>query len=256
MTIFHSTDIKNSFKQWIRSKLSVFTPKVRTDLEGYNWDNCNPATNGEYFLIKRCAKEWNICFDIGANTGEYSAYILKTNPDCKVFCFEPNILLRDFLEEKKVTDICHVALGDRCGTVLINIDMSDSSQSSIYRNNKQCKPQEVPMITIDYYMSSRGIDYVSFIKIDTEGNELAVLRGASVAIKNQSIGMIQFEYGGTYSDAGTTLRQVYETLSKNYLICHLFPHGLLPVPYSNELETFRYSNWIAVSRQIYTCCSG
>jgi hypothetical protein len=100
-------------------------------------------------------------------------------------------------------------------------------------------------------MAENGIDRLSFMKVDTEGHEIAVLRGASAALRDQRIGMLQFEYGGTYADAGTTLRQAYELLQDNYLVCHLFPQGWVPMPYSEQLETYRFSNWVAIARNLY-----
>lgn len=222
----------------------------------FNWDNCNPKTNGEYFLIDQCARHWRNCFDIGANEGEYAAHVLEQNPDCSVVCFEPNVLLHDALNKKNVSDICPVAVGDLCGTVEMNFDLLDSTQSSMHRRHGQCRTKDVPVVTVDACMAERGIGHLSFMKIDTEGHEVAVLRGAAVSIKNQCIGMIQFEYGGTFYDAGTTLRQAYEMLQDNYLICHLFPQGMVPIPYSERLETFRYSNWVAVSRNIFSNTAG
>lgn len=217
----------------------------------FNWDNCNPITNGEFFLIDHFASEWRNCFDVGANEGEYAAYVLKRNTDCSVVCFEPNVLLLEALEKKNVSAICPVAVGDCCKTMVMNFDMLDSTQSSMHRHHDKCRTECVPVVTVDSCMAEREIRYLSFMKIDTEGHEVAVLRGASSAINEQRIGMIQFEYGGTYIDAGTTLRQAYEILHDNYLVCHLFPQGIVPMPYSEKLETYRYSNWVAVSRNIF-----
>lgn len=217
-----------------------------------NWDNCNPETNGEYFLIDQCAGSWRLCFDVGANTGEYAARVLRANPDCRVHCFEPNRLLHDAIRQKGVTTVSPAALSDCAGTLRINFDTGDSTQSSIHRTHERCQAADVPAVTVDDYMNDNGIEQVSFVKIDTEGHELAVLRGAAAALRDQRIEMLQFEYGGTYCDAGTTLWQVYELLADNYLVCHLFPQGVLPMTYSEKLETFRYSNWVAISRRLQT----
>ena len=126
----------------------------------------------------------------------------------------------------------------------------------MHRCHDQCKTENVTVVTVDTFMAEKGIGHLSFMKIDTEGHEVAVLHGASASIKDQRIDMIQLEYGGTYFDAGITLRQVYEILQENYLICHLFPQGIVPMPYSEKLETFRYSNWVAISRNIYSRLDG
>jgi len=225
---------------------------VTSDTAFFNWDNCNPETNGEYFLVDHCAGSWRLCFDVGANTGEYAARVLKKNPGCMVHCFEPNYLLHDAIRQKGVTVVSPAAVSDSTGMLSINFDTDDSTQSSVHRNHERCNASNVPAITVDDYMTENSIERISFMKVDTEGHEVAVLCGAAAALRHQRIDMLQFEYGGTYCDAGTTLRQAYELLADNYLVFHLFPQGLLPMSYSVELETFRYSNWVAISRRHHT----
>jgi len=68
-------------------------------------------------------------------------------------------------------------------------------------------------------------------------------------IRNSRAKMIQFEYGGTYRDAKTTLKEAFSLLEKNYVICMIMPSGILPLHYSKDLETYKYSNWLAISRR-------
>ena len=112
-------------------------------------------------------------------------------------------------------------------------------------------PLDIPQVTLDDFCVENDIQSIDFVKIDTEGNEVNVMRGARRLIDKQCIGMIQFEYGGTYVDAKTTLKDVFPLLKRNYIICHLLPQGLLPLEYSEGLETFRYSNWVALSKDLF-----
>src|SRR5262249_48873875 len=52
----------------------------------------------------------------------------------------------------------------------------------------------VEVITLDEFCRSRGIERVDFIKIDTDGNELSVLRGARQTIAN-NLPCVIFEAG-------------------------------------------------------------
>lgn len=231
--------------------LLIVKPPVdnRSVFTEFNWDNCNPQTNGEFFFIMHYAKQWKICFDIGANKGEYTKNILKVSSKCTIYCFEPNPLLRKSFKNKKSCKLYSVAVGEKNGFLDINFNSVDSTQSSIYRENQNTKKVTVPQVTIDDFASKHRITHIDFIKIDTEGHEFSVLKGARKLCHSQSIDMIQFEYGGTYKDAGKTLKQVYQLLQQKYIICHLMSTGLLPCKYLPEIETYRYSNWIAISRK-------
>lgn len=241
-------------KRLIRySGASVSSSPVIQDVPSkFHWDDCEPRTNGEYFLIESYAKEWKTVFDIGANEGYYAKKIWTINPRSRVYCFEPNPQLVGRIRANVPGQpIINAAAGDRVGTLEINFNRVDPTQSSPYRRNANTEAVAVPQITLDQYAKSQHIKKIDFVKIDTEGHELAVLRGARGLLAKRAISMIQFEYGGCYRDAGTTLRQIYQLLSPNYIICHLRPGGLMPCSYSAEVETYRYSNWVALSRDLY-----
>ncbi len=217
----------------------------------YSYDNCNSETNGEFSFLSFYAKSFSLCFDIGANDGAYSKKILTENPNCHVISFEPNSDLIDSIREKGVKDVYNVAVADRDGFIKINIDKSDDTQSSSFRKNDNTIEIEVPSITIDSFCEKNKIDKISFIKIDTEGNELAVIRGARRIIGENIADFIQFEYGGTFKDANIKLGEIFDLMKENYMICHVTSVGLFPLMYSDVLENYRYSNWVAVSRKVY-----
>lgn len=54
--------------------------------------------------------------------------------------------------------------------------------------------EEVPMVFVDYFIEKNNITKVDLLKIDTEGNDNKVLRGAKLALA-KSIGMFAFEGG-------------------------------------------------------------
>lgn len=214
----------------------------------FNWDNCDFETNGESFFVRAFCVNWKLMLDIGANKGEYSNLVLQYNPACRAICFEPNQDLLNILHADPRLEVENFAVGDVNGFVELNINIQDSTQSSIYRNSDDTVSHQVKQISIDSYLAEQAMDYVDFIKIDTEGHEIKVLEGMRKSIEERRIGVIQFEYGGTYKDAGVKLLDAYNLLSDHYIVCHLLPSGLLPLRYTDELETYRYSNWIAISR--------
>ena len=60
--------------------------------------------------------------------------------------------------------------------------------------------------------------------------------------------MIQFEYGGTTLDAGTSLRDLYRLLSdRGYRLAKLYPDALEIRPYRPWMEHFSYANYVALS---------
>ena len=86
------------------------------------------------------------------------------------------------------------------------------------------------------------------MKIDVEGAEYDILQGAVHLLKHGLIKIIQFEYGGTYLDAGTSLKGIWnfiKIVNPKYKFYKIYPTKLKSIKqYSDDLETFLYSNWI------------
>lgn len=106
----------------------------------------------------------------------------------------------------------------------------------------------VEVNSLDLFCKRNNITYIDFLKIDTEGEEFKVLTGGYNLLKNNSIYAIQFEYGGCYVDSKTTLKEVYNLLSGlGYSLFRIIPEGLIKIlKWRDELENFRYSNYLAV----------
>lgn len=92
----------------------------------------------------------------------------------------------------------------------------------------------------DDYLQSKGISKVDFLKVDTEGYELRVLKG--FGYKLSTVRFIQFEYGGTYRDAGIQLKDVIDYLTNNGFgkFSYLSSAGLVPI--TNYADHYQYCN--------------
>jgi hypothetical protein len=69
-------------------------------------------------------------------------------------------------------------------------------------------------------------------------------------LKERSISLVQFEYGGTYPDAGITLKEVFDLLrSYGYEVHRILPDGLVRIPKWRDVhEDYQYANFLAVAR--------
>lgn len=98
------------------------------------------------------------------------------------------------------------------------------------------------------YIIEKDIANIDFIKIDTEGYELDVLRGFEDYLYNVNI--IQFEYGGTYLDNNIKLIDVINHLKKyNFNNCsYLTSDGSILI--TNFTDHYQYCNIIATNIDI------
>jgi FkbM family methyltransferase len=246
--------------QWMKNiRICQDTP----DIDNIGFDNCDPQTNGEYALIPYLIRPGDIVFDIGANKGTWSRNVLSIVSPVRIYSFEPVAdtfaVLKDNLGDSRAS-LHNVAISDSDGgkTFFYYNQSSQSAElSSFYRRSfsieqrLRIKPIPIPVRTrtLDSFCKEHLIPYIDFLKIDTEGAELDVLRGAFELLRERKIKTIQFEYGGTYPDAGITLRQVCQLLSSyGYTIFRILPDGLVHIRrWHDSLENNLYSNYLVVS---------
>ncbi len=131
-------------------------------------------------------------FDIGANFGFLSLVWASTVASKgKVYSFEPHKeVYKSFLKSitaNKLRETIYVencAVGNANKEVEINMNSASSNMlqtSSAYKSNPSAR---INMITIDYYIEKNEINDCDLIKIDVDGIELDILKGAKHSIQS------------------------------------------------------------------------
>lgn len=78
----------------------------------------------------------------------------------------------------------------------------------------QPKTVEVECTTIDILGKEMNLPRINYLKIDAEGAEYSILKGAEDYLSRVAIDYIQFEHGVTFQDAGYTFQDVADFLGK------------------------------------------
>jgi len=108
------------------------------------------------------------------------------------------------------------------------------------------KNEEVQISTIDEFCCKNNIERIHYLKMDVEGNELNVLKGATKMINSGKISFIQFEFGGCNIDSRIYFKDIYYFLKDNFEISRILIDGLYKIPdYSEKLESFYTTNFLA-----------
>jgi hypothetical protein len=96
------------------------------------------------------------------------------------------------------------------------------------------------------YVAEKNIECIDFMKIDTEGYELNVLKGFEDFLEKVQI--IQFEYGGTFLDNKTKLYDVIEYLElKGFSnFSYLTSEGTVPI--TNYDDHYQYCNIVCINK--------
>jgi FkbM family methyltransferase len=233
-----------------------FCRKIVNRYTGDN--NCDMRVNGERRLLRQALGAGAVVFDVGANIGDWTAEALALRPDASVHCFEPSPTTFVMLEGRKLPGnvvLNNIGLGAERGRMDLFVFADGLGANSLYdrlgTDARAQRRETVDITTLDDYCGERGIEKIDFLKIDAEGHDFAILRGARRLLSEGRITVTQFEYGGANIDARVLLKDIWhyiEEINSDYMIYKLFPTFLQHVPeYRQTLETFQYSNWVIMS---------
>lgn len=227
----------------------------RSTLEYYENRNYDMASNGELRVLRRLAAfQPKVVLDVGANVGEWSAAALEHLPLAHVYAFEPAPKTFQSLS-RAASDrltVINKGLSDRDETLPFYYYAGHSGQSSryAYEMREQAQVVNVPVTTGDAFCDEKGITHIDFLKIDTEGADLDVLRGFARALEEGRVDVIQFEYGRINIRSRALLADFYDYLTPlGYSIGKIFPWRVEFRPYSLRHENFIGPNFLAVRNE-------
>jgi FkbM family methyltransferase len=226
-------------------------------LRGMNFDGTDQSANGEKWLLDDLAQHLGpspVVFDVGANKGRYSAAVLEAMPAARLYAFEPSnaafAVLHANLGQRATT--IRLALGAENGERTLYGDAPGSELGSLVRRDLRrhgLAVREIETVTVrrlETICHELSVERIDFLKIDAEGNDLDVLRGAGPLLRG-GIGVMQFEFfGGTAVDARQTLRDFFDVLEPSHRMHRLLPRGLWPLEWTERVEIFSYANYVAL----------
>ena len=140
-------------------------------------------------------------FDVGANVGDASAACLARFPEAAIVAFEPvaetfERLRGRFADDDRVRCL-HLALGAERATASIvtheSAVLSSLAADALVREVAGTTTETVTVDTVDAVSESCGVGHVNLLKIDTEGYDLEVLKGARRMLEREAIDLIETE---------------------------------------------------------------
>ena len=136
-------------------------------------------------VFERLVQHADVFFDVGANIGLYSVLGCARQPRLEVRAFEAVSENRDILRRNLELNGCSgrvsiepEAVSDETGTAILSL--ASSGTHSLSRGDGG-PTREVTTMTLDDFLQS-GSARPDLLKIDVEGHESAVLKGAEILL--------------------------------------------------------------------------
>jgi len=229
----------------------------------------DPKVTGESYFFGNILSKYNIkvVFDIGANTGGYSEQIRKYFPNSTIHSFEPNPDIFKVLKNSATNSnvkIYNIGLSDKIGKSKLwdfadeaklkstqpTSTLSSLNKEVITKYHKQkAKSYEIKLDTVDNFCKKNKIGRIDFMKIDTEGSEYEILKGAKAMLSKNKVKIIQFEFNEMNVYSRVFFKDFVDLLD-NYKLYKLIPNGLFPIAdYEPKLhEIFAFQNVVAINK--------
>ena len=201
--------------------------------------------------------------DVGANIGEWAGGLIGQvdrcgGPPLELHLFEPSVDAAAELRERfgggealrRVDLKVHeLAVADEPGTAELarTAPTAGTNSLKVDPSDEIEDMRTVEVTTLDAFCEREGIDRVDFVKIDTEGNDLNVLRGASELLGREAIDLMQFEYNQRWINFRYYLRDAFEYLDElGYRVGKVTNRGIETYRrWHLEMENFWLANFVA-----------
>ncbi len=217
------------------------------------------SLNGETHFLKSNAGRFRTVFDVGANRGDYALQVQAFNRAATIYGFEPHpASFRELQQIGRRINLraYNLALGKTSGEAVLydykakrgsgHASLHKGVMEDIHGNVGQ--PIPVAIETIDQFAEQNDIEFIDFLKIDTEGNEYDVLSGARHMLAGNRIKAIQFEFN-KMNVVSRIFFKDFQALLVNYKLYRMLKDGLIPMGRYRPIkcEFFAHQNIVAIN---------
>lgn len=141
-------------------------------------------------------------FDVGANVGQTVVGMHALYPDAELLAFEPVRASYERLEQTAAdlagVQCFNLALGEADVEGQVTARGTATGNRVVPTATKGT--QAVTIATGDAFCRERGIDHIDYLKVDTEGHELQVLRGFARMLAEFRIDLVELEAGMSWDN--------------------------------------------------------
>lgn len=180
-----------------------------------------------------------IIFDIGAHHGTWTYNMLKIYPNSKYYLFEAI----DYVELNKLNNYDNISVHKNIilsnKEKQINWYQGSNTGDSIYKENsiiyKDIKPIIKSAVSLDFYIKQNNLFGKTtlsniFIKIDCQGSEIDILKGASYILSYTDFILLEIPLFGIYNKNVPNFKEHIEYLDNIGFI----PYDILDNHYINN----------------------
>ncbi|KAA6187313.1 FkbM family methyltransferase [Thiohalocapsa marina] len=195
-------------------------------------------SRGQLSILRQLLKPDSVFVDAGANQGEFTVCAASLTPLGTVHAFEPmpDLVrrLRENVEANGLANVqvhcCGLSDGERCevpiyASAAVYVDGTrNAGLPTIFPSDERdAEVGHIHLVDLDRVLGQSGVDVM---KIDVEGAELAVLKGAAGVIENAHPYILFEANAETARAAGYAIEELFSWLeARDYRLRLILPDG-------------------------------
>ena len=199
-------------------------------------------------------------FDIGANKGDFAHHVRSLCPDAEIRCFEPQPHAFAALQQISIENdliIEAMALSEEDGTMTLYDQTGEGfstvaslSKAAVEAFSDDLEAFDVDVTSVDAYCHKHEIAQIDLLKVDTEGYDLSVLKGARSMLSGGNVSAVSFEFIPANLKTHVFFYKILDEL-KGFDVFRILPSGSL---YKVDPYIYRYceifvpSSYLALKR--------
>jgi FkbM family methyltransferase len=191
----------------------------------------------ELVLLQNVCHDNAVLFDVGANVGYFTTLMGRLNHGSRIFSFEPSPttceILRRNIELNGLSNVQVEALAfsDADGCCQFSDDARSSATNHLVVNSPGEESSQnvtwVQTMSLDSFTMKMNIDVIDFLKIDVEGAEVLLIRGAKRLLRERRVRVALIELcPGNLRRMNFTLEDLFQEVeSTGYTVRELGENG-------------------------------
>lgn len=201
-----------------------------------------------------------VIFDVGANKGQYAQLARKHHPRALIYSFEPHpASFKCLIDQVKDQEFkaFNIGLGAEEGELNLydytdepgseHASLCEGVMSNLY--DRAYTSTTVKVESLDGFCKKYEVRFIDLLKIDVEGYELEVLKGARNLIEEGKVSIIQFEFNANHVFSKVSMSD-FKGVLKGFDFYRLLPDGMVDISTESTLftEIYAFQNIVAVKK--------
>jgi FkbM family methyltransferase len=234
-----------------RSEIRKKAGRLRARLRARLLESSRAVGFNPYYLSRICRPATVI--DVGVGYGTWPLH--KAYPASRFILVEPLTEYRPHiarLEQAYDCTVLYTAVGERAGTLEINIDGASPMKSSFSRRvasgggDTTVARRSVPVVTLDSLVEALpDLQRPILLKIDTEGHELSVLRGATTLLPTVDTVIAEVSIAMRFED-GYEFEELIEFMRES----GFYVYSFLTMPFPRRSDRQRFTDIVFKNRRL------